>query len=214
MQFLPLRILLYQRVPKDIKLSVSVFALGVLFSACSTTPPSSYSRGVTSITIDDGKRFSSSSYRVNHNQKINEKNRYKPPPSSYYEGLAKYGSGHYQDAIRILMPLAKKGFREAQTIIGLMYATGNGIVRDDIKAVGWFRKAANLGDADAQTNLGYMYANGLGITINKKKALKWYLRAAEQDHEGAKANLAAFYNNESPSLFLDPSLRFQSNQSG
>ena len=38
--------------------------------------------------------------------------------------------------------------------------TGSGVEQDDATAVGWYRKAADQGDANAQYNLGVMYEKG------------------------------------------------------
>jgi hypothetical protein len=41
-----------------------------------------------------------------------------------------------------------------------MYATGEGVGRDDKKAFRWFQKAADQGSARAQYRLGLMYDHG------------------------------------------------------
>ena len=48
------------------------------------------------------------------------------------------------------------------------------------KAVHWYRKAAEQGDAHAQTLLGSAYEEGEGITKDATKAVHWYRKAAEQ----------------------------------
>ena len=48
------------------------------------------------------------------------------------------------------------------------------------KAIEWYEKAAEQGDAEAQYNLGVMYENGQGVDVNYKKAIEWYEKAAEQ----------------------------------
>ena len=54
--------------------------------------------------------------------------------------------------------LAAQGNVEAQVKLGVMYATGQGIPRDDAEALKWFRLAATQGNAEAQVYLGFMYA--------------------------------------------------------
>ena len=53
---------------------------------------------------------------------------------------------------------AAQGNPSAQRVLGLMYLNGQGVQKDDAKAVAWFLKAAAQGDVDAQFNLGGMYA--------------------------------------------------------
>ena len=47
------------------------------------------------------------------------------------------------------------------------------------KAVKWYRKAAEQGNALAQSNLGWMYHHGKGVPEDHKESVKWY-RKAEQ----------------------------------
>ena len=39
-------------------------------------------------------------------------------------------------------------------MLGLIYATGQGVAKDDAEAARWYRMAAELGMAEAQFNLG------------------------------------------------------------
>ena len=53
---------------------------------------------------------------------------------------------------------ADRGDPAAQNILGLKYARGgDGLTRDDTKAVEWYRKAASQGVPKAETNLGDMF---------------------------------------------------------
>ena len=61
--------------------------------------------------------------------------------------------------------------------------------KDFKKAVEWYRKAAEMGDASAQLNLGFCYDNGEGVEQDKKEAVKWYRKAAENGDEDAKKAL-------------------------
>lgn len=48
------------------------------------------------------------------------------------------------------------------------------------KAVYWFSKAAEKGDAVAQYNLASCYENGNCVKQDGDKAVYWYTKAAEQ----------------------------------
>ena len=61
------------------------------------------------------------------------------------------------------------------------------------KAVEWYRKAAEQGNATAQTNLGYMYAEGRGVDQSYAKAVEWYRKAAEQGDALAQNKLGYMY---------------------
>ena len=64
---------------------------------------------------------------------------------------------------------------------------------DDAKAVSWYRKAAEQGDADAQFNLGWMYDFGKDVPEDDAKAVSWYRKAAEQGLADAQYNLGLMY---------------------
>jgi len=84
--------------------------------------------------------------------------------------------------------LAEKGQVLAQFNLGNMYVNGDGVPKNDVEAVRWFRLAAEQGDADAQYNLGLMYANGEGVPENDVEAYVWFSVAAAQGHEIARSN--------------------------
>ena len=69
---------------------------------------------------------------------------------------------------------------EEQHLLGLIYARGEGVQQDFVKAAKWFREAAVQGHAEAQYQLSQMYRNGLGIRRDDAKADKWLLEAANQ----------------------------------
>ena len=53
------------------------------------------------------------------------------------------------------------------------------------EAAGWYRKAAEKGNAAAQYSLGNMYANGRGVIKDAAQADTWYHKAAAQGFGGA-----------------------------
>jgi len=63
---------------------------------------------------------------------------------------------------------------KAQYHLGVCYANGEGVERDSIEAVKWYRKAAVKGDAKAQHNLGLCYANGEGVKKDSVEAQEWF----------------------------------------
>ena len=52
-----------------------------------------------------------------------------------------------------------------------MYQNGDGVTKDDKKAVEWYTKSAEQGYALGQNNLGVMYENGQGVTKHKNKQI-------------------------------------------
>ena len=88
---------------------------------------------------------------------------------------------------------AEKSDRVAQYKLGVCYAHGEGVAKDLMQAVLWYRKAAEQGLALAQYNLGVCYARGEGVTIDLVQAAMWYRKAAGQGLADAQHNLANLY---------------------
>ena len=63
----------------------------------------------------------------------------------------------------------------------------------DKKALDWYKKAAEQGNAQAQYNLGWMYREGKGTAQDDKKAVYWWQEAAKQGSASAQSLLGAMY---------------------
>lgn len=88
-----------------------------------------------------------------------------------------YIHGNFATALRILRPLADNGSADAQNMLGIMYALGQGVPTNPSEAVKWFRAAADQGHANAHRNLGLMYQFGYGVPQRYDEAMKWYREA-------------------------------------
>ena len=71
---------------------------------------------------------------------------------------------------------------------------GLGVEQDYTKALEWFTKSAEQGNATAQVSLGYMYSHGEGVEQDYAKALEWYLKAAEKGSKTAFNAVAWTYH--------------------
>jgi TPR repeat protein len=81
--------------------------------------------------------------------------------------------------------------------IGYVYLHGIGVGKDAARAVTWFTKAADLGDAPAAANLGFLYQTGQGVPVDARAAAAWYERAARGGLPEAANNLATLYSDGS-----------------
>ena len=61
---------------------------------------------------------------------------------------------------------------------------------DFVKALKWYRRAADHGFPQALNNVGYMYAEGRGVEKSAIEAVKWFQRAAEKGERFGQFNLA------------------------
>jgi TPR repeat protein len=109
------------------------------------------------------------------------------------DAAAAYRQGDYATALRIIRPLARRGYAAPQRNLGIMLAKGLGVPQDYAEASAWFRKAAEQNDAAAQTNLGIMYDFGHGVERDHAEALKWYRKAAHRGDAEARYNLGVVY---------------------
>lgn len=120
------------------------------------------------------------------------------------------GAGVAQDkrkAVEWLKKAADQGECRAQFWLGQAYERGDGVEKDDYRALtlwqlsresNWddatekleglqaeFGKPAEEGDPSAQFFLGAAFENGYGVERDFEKAVGWYRKAAEQGHPGA-----------------------------
>jgi TPR repeat protein/Zn-dependent protease with chaperone function len=88
---------------------------------------------------------------------------------------------------------AEYGDAAAQYKLGIMYARGQSVARDDAQAVSWLHKAAEQGHAAAEYGLASMYASGRGVPKDDGLAFQWLRFAAEQGHAEAQNVVGSFY---------------------
>ncbi len=105
--------------------------------------------------------------------------------AGFDEGLAAYERGDSETALEELLPLAEDGDADARFILGLMYATGEGVPHDYVEAMRWYRLAAEQGYAAAQFNLADMYKYGKGATQDYVQAYMWWSVAGANGFEEA-----------------------------
>ncbi len=105
------------------------------------------------------------------------------------DAVAAHQSGDYAAALRLWHPLAEQGDADAQFHLGVMYESGQGVLRSDAEAIKWYRKAAEQDDAVAQFNVGIMYTQGKDVSPDHAEAALWYRLAADHGLAGAQFNL-------------------------
>ena len=70
--------------------------------------------------------------------------------ANFQEGIAVYNNGKFVDAFKIWTPLAQKGNTDAQFKLGVLYAKGQGVTKDYVKAYAWWNVAALQGNERAE----------------------------------------------------------------
>ena len=94
-----------------------------------------------------------------------------------------------------LMQQAQAGNASAELALGYDYEHGlNGLPKNPVESVKWYREAAAQGSPNAEFNLGNGYQVGKdGLPKNAVEAVKWYRKAAAQGSPGAENNLGFLY---------------------
>jgi len=88
-------------------------------------------------------------------------------------------AGRFEEAMEELIPAAISGNAEAEELIGVMYALGLGVERDDQRAFEWYLRAAMKGHAGAQSGVGWYYEVGRGMPApDLVRAYMWYVLSA------------------------------------
>jgi TPR repeat protein len=101
--------------------------------------------------------------------------------------LGKFYANIHPNASHVcISKAAEMGLAEAQFAVGLAYAAGKDVGRDQSLAVHWYRCAAEQGLAPAQHALATMYADGLGVAQDIDTAMVWYRKAAGQRFAAAQ----------------------------
>mgnify|MGYP001347750888 FL=1 len=78
-----------------------------------------------------------------------------------------------------MLPAARSGNAEAEELIGVMYAMGLGVKRDDIRAFEWYLRASLKGHPGAQSGIGWYYEVGRGLPApDLVRAYTWYVLSA------------------------------------
>lgn len=80
-----------------------------------------------------------------------------------------------------------------QFLYAEQYKKGLGVEKNDVKALYWYLKAAERGDAAAQYNCGAMCYSGRGTVTDYKSAFAWCKKAAEQGNAFAQYNCGVMY---------------------
>ncbi len=97
--------------------------------------------------------------------------------TDYEKGVAAYNKKDYFSALKFWLPLSGKESNQADFMIGKLLLNKEVDPVDGMKAVYWFKRAADNGHLASQTQLGLMYLNGDLIKRDLTVATSWLLEA-------------------------------------
>ena len=88
-------------------------------------------------------------------------------------------ANNFKEAMLLLIPAARSGNADAEELIGVMYAMGLGVERDDFRAFEWYLRSAMKGHPGAQSGVGWYYEIGRGMPApDLIRAYMWYVLSA------------------------------------
>ncbi|MFY0624620.1 MAG: sel1 repeat family protein [Pelagimonas sp.] len=88
-------------------------------------------------------------------------------------------AGEFTQAKELLWPAARSGNADAEELIGVMYAMGLGVERDDQRAFEWYLRSSLKGHPGAQSGIGWYYEVGRGMPApDLVRAYMWYTLSA------------------------------------
>lgn len=117
--------------------------------------------------------------------------------TKYQEGLHYLYHHQAQEtnikAFELIQQAAKNYIASAMNELGMLYAQGIGVTKDQTKACEWYLKAAEDGNPLAMTNLGIHYFFGSGVSQDYQQARYWLESAIAEGEPNAKFLLALIY---------------------
>lgn len=100
-------------------------------------------------------------------------------------------AGKFEQARAAFEIYARSGNADAEELIGVMYAMGLGVPRDDARAFEWYLRASMKGHAGAQSGIGWYYETGRGLPApDLVRAYLWYALSAIGGDVDAPQSLA------------------------
>lgn len=111
------------------------------------------------------------------------------PAEDYQSALKSYQDGDVVGAMPGLRKAANAGHAKAQVLLAELLDRAE----IDEEAAGYYRKAAEQGDADGMFGYGVMLAAGEGIKKDLNEGRRWIQKAAEQGHPQAVNVIAQAY---------------------
>ncbi len=122
------------------------------------------------------------------------------------DGYADYQRRDFPAAVKKWRNVAEAGNPNAQSLLGEMYAFGQGVPLNYPEAHRLLRMAAAQGVAKAQFKLGSMYEKGHGFEKNPAMAHRWYGLADAAGHPDA------YKDRQRVAAKLDPAAIQESNR--
>lgn len=108
-------------------------------------------------------------------------------------GVKAYARGDYPAAMRAFEAGAAAGDPQGLYNLGVAYAQGRAVPRDEARAVDLYRRGAERGSVLAAFNLAQAYRKGAGTATDYAEAARWYEYGAKRGDYRAGNELGILY---------------------
>ncbi|MCB1970091.1 MAG: sel1 repeat family protein [Geminicoccaceae bacterium] len=112
-----------------------------------------------------------------------------------------------EDRIAALTFAAEDGQAEAMFLLGVSYAQGQGVERNETAAARWFHQASKRGHARARTSMGYLYSIGKGVRHDVILGFLFLTQASEMGDLLAKDLLSRLRKQMNPAQLREAEKR-------
>jgi tetratricopeptide (TPR) repeat protein len=113
----------------------------------------------------------------------------------YLSALTLDKTNNLVEAVRRYKSAADAGDAQAMSDLGILFATGRGVVKDEQRAYELIDRAALAGNPAAMGNLGTLYSRGIFVHKDYAKALEWYEKSIEAGNSFGLAQAGVMYFN-------------------
>lgn len=96
------------------------------------------------------------------------------------DAARRHRGGDTRAAVVIWERWAAKGDVDSAYNLGVVHQHGDGVARDPVAALKWYRKAAAAGDRVSQFMVGLAYQNGDGVAADEKLAHEWFTKHRQE----------------------------------
>jgi TPR repeat protein len=117
------------------------------------------------------------------------------PRTLFQLGRSYDRSGDYAKALENYQRAADGGYAAAMRAIGILYANGDGVERNDVTSLEWHQKAVDAGSVSSLVDVGWFYFSGVAVELDQEKAIGMFEEAAEAGVGYALTMLAWAYEN-------------------
>ena len=105
---------------------------------------------------------------------------------NWFRKTAEQGSAYWQRRLGDFYYYGQSDGHTTGIRFGESHELDQGVEKNYVEAVKWYRKAAEQGDTDSQIQLGKCYASGRGVEKNYAEAASWYRKVAGRLSFGKK----------------------------